>query len=37
MHFKAQISKIITLNRKSKKIGHFNAKIGKDYYLKQEI
>ena len=23
MQFKAQISKIITLNRKSKKIGHF--------------
>ena len=23
MHFKAQISKIITLNRKSKKIGYF--------------
>ena len=37
MHFKAQISKIITLKGKSKKIGHKLAKISKDHYLKQEI
>ena len=27
---------MITLNRKSKKIGHFQAKIGKNHYFKWE-
>ena len=31
MHFKDQISKIITLNGESKKIGHFKAKISKNH------
>ena len=36
MHFKAKISKIITLNRKSQKIGHFYAEISKKCYFKQK-
>ena len=36
MHFKAQISKIINLDGKCKKIGHFEAKISKNHYFNRK-
>ena len=36
MHLEAQISKTITLNRKSKKSGHFKPKLAKIINLKRK-